>query len=332
MTHRQPSLLLLLASALAVLAAPGAVDAQTCALLRPGTPPQRPAPEQVSMQAIDAATDALAARDLTVLRLQDAQTRLMADPNRDCHEVSCAPAVANALGVDFVVLVTVWTQNDAPQSVVITLIDGSGANVAGDATVASASSEGGLPTAAQRAVAAALSRYESSRTGRLIVHTEPEGALIEIDGQDVGRSPVERLVPTGVRTVRATEGDRTAEREVTVGAGQPTEVTLRLEGGGGGGGADILMAIGIPLLIGGVGLAVAVPVAAEVTSGCIDRVGPMCTRFRELDVPSVVGWAIAGGVLAATGLTLVIVAATSGGGSTTRARIGPGSFFVEGSF
>jgi hypothetical protein len=81
-------------------------------------------------------------------------------------------------------------------------------------------------------------RADSVVTGALHVATAPPGALVDVDGERRGPSPVEvaNLVP-GEHDVAVTSGDRTVTQKVTIAAGQTTALVVpvvRPEAPGGG--------------------------------------------------------------------------------------------------
>jgi hypothetical protein len=132
--------------------------------------------------------------------------------------------VVRSLGVDFVVLVTVWAPEGTPTIVVVTLI-GPSDSVAGDAPV-----EGGdVSAAALSALTTARQRWQASQMGFIEVSSEPPGADVEVDGRVVGQTPIRHLVPAGERRVRILlDGYETVERTVRITPTRehPIDVTL----------------------------------------------------------------------------------------------------------
>src|SRR5690606_19067434 len=93
-------------------------QAQTCAMLPPGTPAAgQQAPAEAQQAAIDAVTRALTADQITVIGTPDAQRRMVGEPFAECNALDCGAQVARSLGVDFVVLVTLWAPRGEPTSV-----------------------------------------------------------------------------------------------------------------------------------------------------------------------------------------------------------------------
>lgn len=124
-------------------------------------------------------------------------------------------------------------------------------------------------------------------------------------------------------------------------------------GAGHGGGASMDWALPVGGVLVGAGVLVAVLPGAigAATTGCTEMGAAGCVRFDGLDVGAVVGWAIAGSVVAAAGVVLLVVGATSSGATSSgatssgagssgaeasglevRARVGLGGLSLEGSF
>jgi hypothetical protein len=179
-------------------------------------------------EAADAVLTGLNAQGATVIPSDDARRRMIGEPFADCRDLDCGPDVVRNLGVDFAVLVTVWAPRGTATSVVVTLV-GSSDSVAGDAPV----SNGDVAAGATAALATALSRWQASQTGFVVVTSEPPGASVEVDGRMIGRTPLRHLVPAGQRTLRIyMDGFVAVERvlEVTSAQEHPIEVTLVGEG------------------------------------------------------------------------------------------------------
>jgi len=69
----------------------------------------------------------------------------------------------------------------------------------------------------------------SARPGKLVVRTKPSGALVLVDGEKIGISPVEKDVSVGSHLVKATlDGFIGAKQAVKVGSMEKSEVVLSL--------------------------------------------------------------------------------------------------------
>lgn len=191
--------------------------AQSCAMLHPGVPDGgRPASASAVTSVIDTVTVQLAEGGLTVIEAADADRRMTGQPFVGCNRLECGAEVARNLGVDFVVLVTVWGRRGRATSVVVALI-GADDSVAGDAPVA----DEGVAAAAQAALQIARQRWQSARMGYLVASSVPPDATVEVDDHVVGRTPLRHLVAAGERRVRISlEGYATTEQMVVV---QPSE-------------------------------------------------------------------------------------------------------------
>lgn len=199
-------------------------QAQTCAMLPPGTPAAgQQAPAEAQQAAIDAVTRALTADQITVIGTPDAQRRMVGEPFAECNALDCGAQVARSLGVDFVVLVTLWAPRGEPTSVVVTLI-GANDSAAGDAPI-----DGDVVAATLRALTTAQQRWQAAQMGFLEVRSNPPGAAVEIDGRLVGQTPIRHLAMAGLRSVRIhLEGYEPVEERVRVEPTRehPVEVTL----------------------------------------------------------------------------------------------------------
>lgn len=66
------------------------------------------------------------------------------------------------------------------------------------------------------------------RPSRVAIRTTPAGAQISIDAAPVGTAPMLRDLPGGPHVIEARQGDRHAQRQITVEFGEPTEVVIGL--------------------------------------------------------------------------------------------------------
>jgi hypothetical protein len=148
---------------------------------------------------------------------------MVGEPFAECNALDCGGQVVRSLGVDYVVLVTVWAPRGTPTSVVVTLI-GATDSAAGDAPV-----EDDIAAATLSALTTARQRWQAAQMGFLDVRSTPPGADVEVDGRLVGRTPIRHLAMAGQRAVRIhLEGYAPVEERVQVEPTRehPVEVTL----------------------------------------------------------------------------------------------------------
>lgn len=188
----------------------------------------------------------------------------------------------------------------------------------------------------------ARQREALARQPILVVRTEPAGALVTIDGEDVGPSPLEHPVSAGVHLVRVRlDGHVSEEREVTAERGVKQRLYLHLQTSPtalpptrlsnglliSGGASAALGLAGLGLMTAGLvigrdverdGEAQVAALEAEGRSGLeiTDALAELRAKGQRANT-----MAIAGGV---SGALLLIVGATLIGVSTTRAvrRVG----------
>jgi hypothetical protein len=161
-----------------------------------------------------------------------------------CSGGSCTGRAANALGVAFLVFASV-IEHDKTYDVTLELVNGkSGVTIGTNRErceicgVEEASEKVGLAATALRARLEAL----ANTPARFVIRSHPAGARIAIDGEALGRTPLDRELPGGVhkvevvadgydaleRTVTAINGvDETLDLDLV---GVPTKVPLRAMG------------------------------------------------------------------------------------------------------
>lgn len=67
-------------------------------------------------------------------------------------------------------------------------------------------------------------------TGRLKLHSTPDGVSVMLDGVKIGVTPIERELAAGAHNIVLVEGGRlVGERKVEIGAGEVVEVTMPVE-------------------------------------------------------------------------------------------------------
>lgn len=196
---------------------------ETCVFL---PPPEALAtdgnPEQT---ARDVVLDELTHRNVTVLPPAEARLRMLGEEFRECSDIDCAAQVNRFLGTAFAVRVeAIWSDTRLSEVSVAIIGLEDGESVGGQAPV-----ETDVAAAARRAFRMAWDRWTSARQGQLVVRSEPDGAMIELDGSTIGRAPLRRLAPAGMHRVRASlEGYEPQVREVTLDSHEEREVAFEL--------------------------------------------------------------------------------------------------------
>ncbi|MCZ7678525.1 MAG: PEGA domain-containing protein [Sandaracinaceae bacterium] len=202
-----------LALALLFVSAPAVAAAQSAVVIVPEVEASGDALERARAGAIEA----LAERGVRLVRAPDGEP---------CEEADCAAEIAGRAGADFVVLVLLEAREDGGQRVRARLVRASGEPRDAVIDVGDA----GVAEAAAAALTAALEAQATHGSGFLMVRTTPPGAVVEIDGERAGESPLRRMVSAGEHRVRVVPASGQArEREVTVRALEETAVEIDLE-------------------------------------------------------------------------------------------------------
>jgi len=200
-----------------------------------------------SVAALERQMAETAARvELAVERLRAAGERLAAAGlgADSCSGGSCTGKAARALGVAFLVFASV-IEHDKTYDITLDLVNGKSGVTLGTnrerceiCGVEEASEKVGLAAGALRARLEAL----ANTPARFIIRSRPAGARLSLDGEPIGRAPVDRELPAGVhklelvaegydpleRTVTAVNGvDETLDLELVV---VPSKVPLRALG------------------------------------------------------------------------------------------------------
>jgi hypothetical protein len=176
-----------------------------------------------------------------------------------CSGGSCTARAAKALGVSFLVFASV-AEHDKTYDVTLELVNGrSGVTIGTNRErceicgVEEASEKVGLAATALRARLEAL----ANTPPRFIIRSHPSGALISLDGESLGRTPVDRELAPGVHKLELrAEGYDDLERTVTAVSGvdetldldlvaMPTKYPLRTMGWAG-------VAVGVAALAGAI--------------------------------------------------------------------------------
>jgi hypothetical protein len=161
--------------------------------------------------------EGLKAARFDVLAGDDLTARLgSAAPATSCRTPDCYPPLAQRLRVAYLVRATV-TQVERSYDIALVLVRGRSGEVA--AELSERCDICGIEEVGEKmalAASALRAKLEALMVGpaRLTVRTNPPGAYVYLDGNEIGRAPLEREVPGGSHTIRVSQrgylvGERT---------------------------------------------------------------------------------------------------------------------------
>ncbi len=150
----------------------------------------------------------------------------------DCTNKSCYKSAAEATGARYVVRTTVGIQ-DRDYEVSVELFDGkSGERVANSqdsCEICGVADAAGLLSSAAATISVKLEALAKGPAS-LTLTSSPGGALVTLDGEIIGTTPIERAVVPGKHVLRLSkEGYIAIEREVTFVEGVSEELNLDLD-------------------------------------------------------------------------------------------------------
>ncbi len=261
------------------------------------------------------ATAWIEANDAIEARLREAGYRVDDSglPRRDdCTSLECLRQERVTRDVDVLVTLTIFAAeggDGAPGSIVVGMIDADGRYV-GDEDVDGRV----IGVVAALALASARSERERGPEPWVRVSGNPVGAIVRIDGREVGVVPYEGRVTAGDHQLEVSLGGyETFSRRFTARNGSTEAIDVALTGGSAGGGDDgprvALIGTGIALVVAGI-VSFAVGGAIDATDGsCATPVGDRCAAgYPDGDVDT--GLYVGGGVGVGVGATLLIVGLT----------------------
>ncbi len=185
--------------------------ADTAAVLAIKHDDRVPAAQRTQAQA--AIIQYLTGRGTTVITPEDAKMRMIGKTFQDCAELECAAEVTTTLGSDFTVVTTLWPSQRNPDaaSVAITIVNPEGESYGGDGKIVNTPATGTPAAAVQQpspldkavltALAQAMQRMALGRLAYLNIHSEPTGADVYVDGNQLGHTPYRRLTEPGSREI-----------------------------------------------------------------------------------------------------------------------------------
>ncbi len=196
-----------------------------------------------------------------------------------CTEVDCAARLAARAGLDLAVVVAVWPgSGEADRTVAVSLVEPNGLVYEADRPAG-----GDLRAAAVAAFVEATNELRRGGGVELRVRSVPEGALVRVDGVEVGVTPHRGSYPPGTVEVEVSLRGERERREVALEsepvaidveldvAGAPEEPPVGGDGGGGRSLADWL--VGGGLALGGAALVVVESIALARSGEIVDREG-----------------------------------------------------------
>jgi PEGA domain-containing protein len=135
-----------------------------------------------------------------------------------CRDAACLARVATALKVDFMVVASI-TGRDKSYEITLDLVNGQSGSSMGVGRerceicgIEEASEKVGLAASALRARLEALAQTPA----RFVIRSRPAGARVTVDGEKIGRTPVDHELSAGVHKLSlAAEGYDALERTVT---------------------------------------------------------------------------------------------------------------------
>jgi hypothetical protein len=144
-----------------------------------------------------------------------------------CTEVDCAARLADAAGLDAVLVIAVWPgENGRATTVGVTIVSPAGEIHEADAQVG----EEGVAQAATQALVSAVRQQSRGDGVELRVASRPEGALVLVDGTEVGVTPYSGAFQRGAHSVEVRLRGMTQRREVDL-EEHPVELDVDLESG-----------------------------------------------------------------------------------------------------
>lgn len=251
----------------------------------------------------------------------------------ECADGECAARVVALADVDLAAGITIWLSRTDPtqaREIVVGLVDAEGNRYNGAAEVSET-----VAIACLSAVRTARARFTVGPGPFLVVDGDPEGAIVEVDGNVVGSVPWRGQLEPGDHVVSVRQPGYNPQTE-TVHLGEDRSVTesisihltvVTVEEGG----ADNTLAYVLGIGLGTAGFAVAlVPAFGAAGEACEGTLPDgTCYLQRRISVGPAVAYIAVGAALIATGALLGVVLwddgsdSASGDASSTQIRLAP---------
>lgn len=152
-----------------------------------------------------------------------------------CSDAGCITEIGGALGADYVVsgkVTKLAASAGVPETVSLDLTLSSVKKGSREgSSIETAASEAQLMTKVQKAVARLVQKVLAGRAGRLVVATEERGAVVKIDDQIRGTTPLQAAVslPSGPHTLSVEkQGFVTYQRDLNIEPGKTMEERVSL--------------------------------------------------------------------------------------------------------
>lgn len=255
------------------------------------------------------------AADAIEARLREAGFRIDDSglPRRDdCTSVECLREERATRNVDVLVTITIFAAeggDGAPGSVVVAMVDADGRYVGEERVDGRV-----IGVVAALALAAARQERERGPEPWVRVSGTPPGAIVRIDGREVGVVPYEGRVAPGEHEIEVTlGGHEPLSRHFTARAGSTENVEVALpaiaRGGSGAGGA--LIGTGVALVVAGLASFIVGGVIDGMEGSCTMTAGPRCIEGLS-QTDSDTAFYVGGGIGMGVGAGLIIVGITLG--------------------
>jgi hypothetical protein len=297
-------------------------------------------PENVRNAAELAAVAALVQDGVAVRSSADTEAVLTGDPLAECAAIECAGAVAQRVGADFVVVLSVFGTAEQAASVTVALATADGLSFGGEADI---TREVPLAQAVTAAIAEARVRQGAGTRGTLRVETTPPGATVHIDGRFRGETPLYRALEPGPHQVVVRAADRVTETHdviITLHGESALRLTLAPVPPPAPARTRTVRPVLGPLLVGVAGLALlAADGVALASTGCTEQsTGGVCARETSVDaLPFALYAGVGGAALVSAVLWFVlgahdVVDASEPTSASLRLDVGVGELGVSGRF
>ena len=147
-----------------------------------------------------------------------------------CAEASCAAEAARAAALQHAVFVSM-TVDDRDYHLELLVVDGSGEVLMRTDARCELCGRDEVLGVAENEAATLQPKLDTLAVGPpvLVIESEPAGAMIGLDGEPVGTTPLERIVPAGPHTIRAdARGYAPQERDIEAVPGVREHVSFQL--------------------------------------------------------------------------------------------------------